>query len=77
MFNLFILAIFLVMRGKSRYVFLLKPRIQETLSALNNVTKITFTNADGTTTESTSSTLIKAIMETLNHKRQATANPTK
>ena len=69
MFNLFILAMFLVMRGKSRYVFLLKPRIQETLSALNNVTKITFTNADGTTTESTSSTLIKAIMETLESQK--------
>ncbi len=65
MFNLFILAMFLVMRGKSRYVFLLKPRIQETLSALNNVTQITFTNADGTTTESTNSTLIKEVMKTL------------
>lgn len=65
MFNLFILAMFLVMRGKSRYVFLLKPRIQETLSELDNVTKITFTNADGTTTESTNSTLIKEVMKTL------------
>lgn len=47
MFNLYILAMFLVERGRTRYVFLLKPTIQETMSALNNVSKITFTNRDG------------------------------
>ena len=65
MFNLYILSMFLVERGKARYVFLLKPTIQETLSALGEVSKITFTHKDGTTVESTSETLIKEVRNAL------------
>lgn len=72
MFNMYILSMFLVERGKTRYVFLLKPKIHETLSALNNVSKITFTNKDGTTTESTSKTLIKEVLEVLEAKKEDT-----
>ena len=59
MFNMYILAMFLVEKSKSRYLFLLKPTISETLSALKDVSKITFINKDGSTVESSSSILIK------------------
>lgn len=74
MFNLYILAMFLVERGKTRYVFLLKPTIQETLSALNNVSKITFTNKDGSIVESNSDILIKEILETLEANKECDIN---
>ena len=74
MFNLYILAMFLVERGKTRYVFLLKPTIQETLSALNGVSKITFTNKDGSMVESTSDILIKGILETLEANKECDIN---
>lgn len=74
MFNLYILAMFLVERGKTRYVFLLKPTIQETLSALNNVSKITFTNKDGSVVESNSDILIKEILDTLEANKECDIN---
>ncbi len=74
MFNIYILSMFLVERGKTRYVFLLKPTIQETLSALGDVSKITFTNKDGTMTESTSNILIKGILDTLEANKGCDAN---
>lgn len=74
MFNIYILSMFLVERGRTRYVFLLKPTIQETLSALNDVSKITFTNKDSTTVESTSNILIKGILDTLEANKECDAN---
>lgn len=65
MFNMYILAKFLVERGKSRFLFLLKPSISDTLSSLNEVSEITFTNKDGSIVKSTSDTLIKKVMEIL------------
>ena len=73
MFNMYILAMFLVEKSKSRYLFLLKPTISETLSALKDVSKITFTNKDGSTVESSSSILIKMIMETLEANKESDA----
>ena len=70
MFNLYILAMFLVERGRTRYVFLLKPTIQETLSALNNVSKITFTNRDGSIAESTSDILIQTLLDALEANKE-------
>lgn len=70
MFNMYILSMFLVERGRTNYVFLLKPTIQETLSELRNVSKITFTNKDGATVESTSGMLIKEVMEVLEAKKE-------
>ena len=70
MFNLYILAMFLVERCKTRYVFLLKPTIQETLSALNNVSKITFTNRDGSIAESTSDILIQTLLDALEANKE-------
>lgn len=72
MFNMYILSMFLVERGKTRYVFLLKPTIHETMSALKDVSKITFTNKDGAITESTSKTLIKEVLEVLEAKKEDT-----
>lgn len=74
MFNIYILSMFLVERGKTRYVFLLKPKIQETLSALNNVSKITFTNENGTTVESNSDILIKKVLEVLETNKECDTN---
>lgn len=65
---------FLVERGKARYVFLLKPTIQETLSALGEVSKITFTHKDGTTVESSSETLIKEIRNALEANKECDAH---
>lgn len=70
MFNLYILAMFLVERCRTRYVFLLKPTIQETLSALNNVSKITFTNRDGSIAESTSDILIQTLLDALEANKE-------
>lgn len=68
MVNLCILSLFLLEKGRARYLFLMKPTISETLSALKNVSKISFTNKDGTTVESSSKVLIKTVMETLETK---------
>lgn len=68
MVNLCILSLFLLEKGRARYLFLMKPKISETLSALKNVSKISFTNEDGTTVESSSKVLIKTVMETLETK---------
>lgn len=73
MFNLFILALFLVERGKSRYVILLKPTIRETVEALDHVTKITFTNRDGSTVESNSGKLLQMVLETLEAQKESDA----
>lgn len=70
MFNLYILFMFLVERGKARYIFLLKPTIQETLSALGEVSKITFTHKDDTTVKSTSEVLIKEVRKALEANRE-------
>lgn len=69
MFNMTILALFLTLRGKSRYVFLLKPQIKDTLNALGKVCKITFTNEDGSNTESSSKRLIKEILQYMESKK--------
>lgn len=74
MFNMFILATFLTLRGKSRYVFLLKPQIKDTLTALNKVNKITFTNEDGSCTESSSRNLIKEVINALEAKKDSDKN---
>ena len=73
MFNMYILAMFLVEKCKSRELFLLKPTISETLSALKDVSKITFTNKDGSMVESSSSILIKMVMETLEANKESDA----
>lgn len=70
MFNMYLLAMFLVERGKSRLLFLLKPSISETLSALKDVSKITFTNKDGSTVESSSDILIEKVMEVLEAEKE-------
>lgn len=71
MFNMYVLAKFLVERGKSRYVFLLKPKISDVLATLNGVSKISFTNGDGTIIKSASPKLIQVIMEALEEKKDA------
>lgn len=73
MFNMYLLAKFLVERGKSRYLFLLRPSISETLAALKEVSKITFTNKDNTTVETKSTMLIKKVIETLEANKEADA----
>lgn len=65
MVNICLLAIFLIEKNKSKYCFLLKPQIKDTLSELKKVKKITFTNEDETKVESTSSLLIKTIIDSL------------
>lgn len=70
MVNLCILSLFLLERGRARYLFLMRPKIEDTLSALKNVSKITFTNEDGTTVESTSKALIKNVIEALEAKKE-------
>lgn len=74
MVNLGILSLFLRERGKARYLFLMKPKINETLSALKNVSKITFTNEDGSVVESNSQTLINMILETMKEKSRVDEN---
>ena len=71
MFNMYILAKFLVERGKSRYVFLLKPKIADILATLNDVTKVSFTNKDGTVIKCASPKLIQVLMESLEEKKDA------
>lgn len=71
MLNIYILSKFLVERGKSRYIFLLKPSMGETLDALKDVSKITFTNQDGTIVESTSRILLKKVMEALETEKES------
>lgn len=73
MFNMYILAMFLVEKCKSRELFLLKPTISETLSALKDVSKITFTNKDGSTVESSSTILIKMVMDALEANKESDA----
>lgn len=68
MFNLCILSLFIYERGKNRCLLLMKPKIKEILSSLNDVSKITFTNKDGSTIESTSNILIDTILKTLKDK---------
>ena len=68
---MYILSKFLVERGKSRYLFLLKPTISETLSALKDVSKITFTHKNNTKVESTSRYLIEKIMEVLEAEKES------
>ena len=71
MFNMYILAKFLIERGKTRYVFLLKPKIADILATLNDVTKVSFTNKDGTVIKSASPKLIQVLMESLEEKKDA------
>ncbi|MBQ4083111.1 MAG: hypothetical protein IJC77_02440 [Bacteroidaceae bacterium] len=73
MLNMCILAQFLVEKGKSRYMFLLKPNLSDTLSALKDVSRITFTNKDGSTVESSSSKLIEKVMEVLEKEKESDA----
>jgi len=70
--NLFMLGLFLVEKAKSKYFWLLKPQIKETLAELKDVKKITFTNTDGTKVESNSETLIKTVLEALEAKKDET-----
>ncbi len=70
MVNLYMLSLYLIERAKSRYVILLKPTLQETFSKINDVTKITFTNSDGTKSETTSQSLIKEIKNLLGKKNE-------
>jgi len=71
MFNMYVLAKFLAERGKSRYVFLLKPKIADIMASLNDVTKVSFTNKDGTVIKSASPKLIQVLMEALKEKKDA------
>lgn len=73
MFNLYVLCMYLVERNRERYVFLLKPTIGETPSELKNVTKITFTNEDGSKVESSSKTLIDKVLETMEANKEYSA----
>ena len=68
MFNLGILSLFIYERSKNRCLLLMKPKIKEILSSLNDVSKITFTNKDGSTIEGTSNILIDTILKTLEDK---------
>lgn len=74
MMNMCMLSLFLVERGKARFLFLMKPKIKETLSSLKNVSKITFTNEDGSIVESTSKTLIETIINELEVKKDIDEN---
>lgn len=65
MVNLYVLCMFLLERNRNLYVFLLKPTIGETLAELKDVTKITFTNKNGSKVESSSKMLITKILETM------------
>lgn len=71
MFNMYILAKFLIERGKTRYVFLLKPKIADILATLKGVSKISFKNEDGTIIKSESPKLIQIIMEAMEEKKDA------
>ena len=71
MFNIYVLAKFLIERGKKRYIFLLKPRISDVLATLNDVTKVSFTNKDETVVKSTSPKLIQILMEALEKKKDS------
>lgn len=73
LFNISVLSQFLIERGKSRYLYLSRPTISDTLAELKNVSKITFTNTDGSTVESKSTTLIKKVMETLEAEKESDA----
>ena len=68
--NIYILSLFLFERAKSRYLFLLKPNLNETLSALNDVSNITFTNKDGSTVESKSNILIQTVVDALEANKE-------
>lgn len=70
--NLFMLGLFLVEKAKSKYFWLLKPQIKETLAELKEIKKITFTNTDGTKVESNSDALIKTVLEALEAKKDET-----
>lgn len=71
MFNMYILAKFLIERGKTRYVILLKPKISDILATLKGVSKISFKNEDGTIIKSESPKLIQIIMEAMEEKKDA------
>lgn len=73
LFNMAVLSQFLIERGKSRYLYLLRPSISETLAKLKDVSKITFTNKDGSMVESKSTILIKKVMETLESEKDSDA----
>ena len=73
LFNMAVLSQFLIERGKSRYLYLLRPSISETLAELKDVSKITFTNKDGSMVESKSTILIKKVMETLESEKDSDA----
>ena len=70
MINLYVLCMYLVERNRKHYVFLLKPTIGETLAELKNVVKVTFTNDDGTTVESSSKLLITKILEMMEANKE-------
>ncbi len=72
MINMFMLCLFLIEKAKSKYFWLLKPQIKETLAELKDVKKITFTNTDGTKVESNSDILIKTVLEALEAKKDET-----
>ncbi len=72
MFNLYILCLFFVEKARTKYVALLKPTVQETLSELKGVSRLSFTGESGVMTESTSKILIETVLEALEAKAKET-----
>lgn len=62
-FALYTLCCFVEKIVTNKYVFLLRPSVQETLAELSDVKKVVFENSDGTRTESTYTLLIDKMIE--------------
>lgn len=62
-FALYTLCCFVERIVSNKYVFLLRPSIEETLAELRDVNKIIFENSDGTKVESSYTPLINKIIE--------------
>lgn len=62
MFNMCILALYILEKAKCRYLVLLKPTVDDTLAELKDVKKITFTNEDGSKVESNLKGLIASML---------------
>lgn len=69
MFNMYILAMFIIEKAKNHYVFLLKPSPHEILETVKSMSKITFIDTSGSTVETTSTTLIEKIKDLLSKEQ--------
>ena len=73
-FNMYYLCEYIKFLTSDRYFVLLAPQIKDTLSEITDLSSITFTNKDGSSTTTSSDELKKAVLEALEAKSKETEN---